>query len=85
VLLGTNVVLVSGGGGGATGDLCTGAGGGGSEYAAASMSATLTAGVRCGNGEVSITYPAPTAHATHTRPPESRTTSRAAARATSAG
>jgi hypothetical protein len=57
-----------GGGGGASGDLCTGAGGGGSGYAAVGISATQTAGVRSGNGQVTIAYPAPSGRPIHAGP-----------------
>jgi glycine rich protein len=53
-----------GGGGGASGDMNVGAGGGASGYAAAGTGATLTAGVRNGDGDgqVTIAYSAPPAH-----------------------
>jgi hypothetical protein len=44
-----------GGGGGGSGDEGTGGGGGGSGYAAPGLTATLTPGVRSGDGQVTIT------------------------------
>jgi hypothetical protein len=57
-----------GGGGGASGDLNVGAGGGASGYAAAWIAATLTSGVRNGNGQVTIAYAAPPAHPSPSAP-----------------
>jgi hypothetical protein len=57
-----------GGGGGASGDMNVGAGGGASGYAAAGTAATLTSGVRNGDGQVTIAYAAPPAHPTRTAP-----------------
>lgn len=50
-----------GGGGGGSSDegLAGGGGGGGSGFAAAGLAATLTAGVRAGDGQVTITYDLP--------------------------
>jgi len=45
-----------GGGGGGSGDLANGGGGGGSGYAAPGLSAELTAGVRSGDGQVTVTH-----------------------------
>jgi hypothetical protein len=47
-----------GGGGGGSGDEATGGGGGASGYAAPGLSATLTPGVRSGDGQVTITHEA---------------------------